>query len=101
MLLSFRVAVVHAELNSAKASQLPLALLHKALELQGLEKDNGKSRPKSKLLIKSLIVSFTVSASSSLIIPYVLILILSFLCSGASVPPGKPHLSEIHQGGGT
>jgi hypothetical protein len=29
-------------MNPAKASQLPLALLHKALEMQGLEKDNGE-----------------------------------------------------------
>ena len=35
-----KVAAIHAELNPSKASQLPLALLHKALELQGIEKDN-------------------------------------------------------------
>lgn len=37
-----KVAVVHAELNPAKASQVPLALLHRALELQGIEKDNAE-----------------------------------------------------------
>jgi hypothetical protein len=37
-----RVAVVHAEMNPAKATQLPLALLHRALEMQGLEKDNSE-----------------------------------------------------------
>jgi hypothetical protein len=36
--------MVHAELNPAKATQLPLSLLHKALELQGIEKDNGELR---------------------------------------------------------
>lgn len=37
-----QVAVIHAELNPSKAAQLPLALLHKALELQGIEKDNAE-----------------------------------------------------------
>ena len=37
-----RVAILHAEMNPAKASQVPLGLLHTALEAQGLEKDNGE-----------------------------------------------------------
>lgn len=39
----YRVAVIHAELNPSKATQLPLALVHAALEMQGMPKDNGEA----------------------------------------------------------
>lgn len=42
LLCLFQVAVLHAEANPAKASQLPLASLHAALSLQGLDKDNAE-----------------------------------------------------------
>ncbi|KAG1670374.1 hypothetical protein FOA52_000134 [Chlamydomonas sp. UWO 241] len=37
-----KVALVHAEANPAKAAQVPLAALHAALSMQGLDKDNAE-----------------------------------------------------------
>jgi hypothetical protein len=42
LLRARRCALVHAQANPSKATQVPLALMQRALELQGLPKDDGE-----------------------------------------------------------